>query len=225
MNESKPEPPTTDALQNGTLAVDAMNKQNLAKKPEPEPTAHERREARRTSLKSDAAEEPTCHRRVSVSGRTTPKKKNECGTHVVSKSELWDTGSQHRCPKSHQSKARVSVDDETVMHRSVSERNRHLQRRERPPARKEQQCNSKPGHFQSTPNVNALKSAVPDAPKRAQEKQMCNAASESELLDREILPIFQKLLTERNKGQRNIDYAFGRSCPNISIKCDIVEYL
>lgn len=113
------------------------------------------------------------------------------------------------------------------MHRSVSERNRHLQKREKPSAKKEvsssnicnQQCN-KLSHFQSTPNVASLKASTAGTPKHSY-----NATSESELLDREILPIFQKLLTERNKSQHNIDYSFGRSCPNISIKCDIVEYL
>lgn len=118
------------------------------------------------------------------------------------------------------------------MHRTVSERNRHSSQKEKreksPVAKKDmptnicnQQCN-KLGYFQSTPNVAALKTSV-HTPKR--DKSMYNATSESELLDREILPIFQKLLTERNKSQHNIDYSFGRSCPNISIKCDIVEYL
>lgn len=204
-------------------------------------------ERRRTSLKGDIVEESACYRRVSVSGsRTTPKKKVECGTHVVSKSELWDTGSQHRCSKGHQNKSRVSISqeeglldaalvnvgladclisDDNVMHRSVSERNRHLQKREKPAIKPSsnicsQQCN-KLSHFQSTPNVAALKSAAA----AGTPKHSYNATSESELLDREILPIFQKLLTERNKSQHNIDYSFGRSCPNISIKCDIVEYL
>lgn len=118
------------------------------------------------------------------------------------------------------------------MQRSVSERNRHSSQKEKreksPTASKDipnniskQQCN-KLGYFQSTPNVAAIK-VNQHTPKR--EKSMYNATSESELLDREILPIFQKLLTERNKSQHNIDYSFGRSCPNISIKCDIVEYL
>lgn len=71
-------------------------------------------ERRRTSLKgTEIVEETVCHRRVSISGnRTTPKKKADCGTHVVSKSELWDTGSQHRCSKSHQNKSRVSISQE-----------------------------------------------------------------------------------------------------------------
>lgn len=122
--------------------------------------------------------------------------------------------------------------DDNQMHRSVSERSRHSSQKDRrdksPSSKKEmptniynQQCN-KLGYFQSTPNVAAIKQSS-IAPKR--DKSMYNATSESELLDREILPIFQKLLTERNKSQHNIDYSFGRSCPNISIKCDIVEYL
>lgn len=82
-----------------------------------------RQERRRQSLKSDYQERDvaasvsgddvsmsSCHRRVSVpSNRTTPKKKSECGTHVVAKSELWDTGSQHRCQKNHQKVSRVSI--------------------------------------------------------------------------------------------------------------------
>lgn len=52
-------------------------------------------------------------RRVSIpSARTTPKKKPDCGTHVVAKSELWDTGNQHRCMKSHQKSSRVSIPQE-----------------------------------------------------------------------------------------------------------------
>lgn len=117
------------------------------------------------------------------------------------------------------------------MHRTVSERNRHSQKHDKSPtaSKKEsptniygQQANKTAAYYQSTPNVAALK-PLHVAPKR--DKSMYNATSESELLDREILPIFQKLLTERNKSQHNIDYSFGRSCPNISIKCDIVEYL
>ena len=42
-----------------------------------------------------------------------------------------------------------------------------------------------------------------------------------------ILPIFQKLLSERQSGSCQSgrrDYTMS-SCPNITIKCDIVEYL
>lgn len=79
---------------------------------------------RRTSLKTDIPEqdEAACHRRVSVSAaKTTPKKKAEYGTHVVSKSELWDTGSQHRCAKTHQKNSRVNVsqDDGKICSKNV----------------------------------------------------------------------------------------------------------
>ncbi|ERL84101.1 hypothetical protein D910_01444 [Dendroctonus ponderosae] len=123
------------------------------------------------------------------------------------------------------------------IHRTTSERNRHgsqREKREKSPAKSNPSeaasCNmlgniqsQKLGYFTSTPNVAAALKSSTHPPKR--DKSMYNATSESELLDREILPIFQKLLTERNKSLHNIDYSFGRSCPNISIKCDIVEYL
>jgi gamma-aminobutyric acid type B receptor len=53
------------------------------------------------------------------------------------------------------------------------------------------------------------------------------AFSESELLDSDtaILPIFRKLLTEKESRYRHKRSVVGASCPNISIKCDIVEYL
>ena len=53
---------------------------------------------------------------------------------------------------------------------------------------------------------------------------VASAVSEGELLDLAILPIFQKLLTERHKSRRGYGASIA-SCPNISIKCDIVEYL
>lgn len=53
---------------------------------------------------------------------------------------------------------------------------------------------------------------------------MCSAVSEGELLDLAILPIFQKLLSERHKSRTGYGASIA-SCPNISIKCDIVEYL
>ncbi|XP_034233337.1 gamma-aminobutyric acid type B receptor subunit 2 [Thrips palmi] len=53
---------------------------------------------------------------------------------------------------------------------------------------------------------------------------MNSAVSEGELLDLAILPIFQKLLTERHKSRSGYGASIA-SCPNISIKCDIVEYL
>ncbi|XP_057339588.1 gamma-aminobutyric acid type B receptor subunit 2 isoform X4 [Microplitis mediator] len=54
---------------------------------------------------------------------------------------------------------------------------------------------------------------------------MCSAVSDGELLDVDILPIFQKLLSERHKNSTGAYGSNIASCPNISIKCDIVEYL
>lgn len=51
-----------------------------------------------------------------------------------------------------------------------------------------------------------------------------NACSESELLDGESAIMIRKLLTEREPRYRSRNMV-GASCPNISIKCDIVEYL
>ncbi|XP_066144261.1 gamma-aminobutyric acid type B receptor subunit 2 isoform X2 [Euwallacea fornicatus] len=247
---------------------DQQEKESTLKRHERKTPTHERRasrtvgaadsieiqEKRRSSIKTssnildeEAMKEITCHRRTSMqsTARTTPKKKPECGTHIVAKSELWDTGGQHRCQKAHQKSSRVSisqhdeeggnsVSDDVHIHRTTSEKNRHSshkEKRERSPAKttnttadmlSNQQC-QKMGYFTSTPNVAAAIRLGTHPPKR--DKSMYNATSEGELLDREILPIFQKLLTERNKSQHNIDYSFGRSCPNISIKCDIVEYL
>jgi len=76
-----------------------------------------------------------------------------------------------------------------------------------------------------------------------------NTLSEGELLDVAILPIFQKLLTERRAHDSSLSSASQQhhrhphnahsqqhpphhhnrasiaSCPNIAVKCDIVEYL
>jgi len=89
-------------------------------------------------------------------------------------------------------------------------------------------------HVQSTPNVASLQrtsmamshhhhhhhhqASVTNVP------AMCSAVSEGELLDLAILPIFQKLLSERHKSRTGYGASIA-SCPNISIKCDIVEYL
>lgn len=60
----------------------------------------------------------------------------------------------------------------------------------------------------------------------ADQRKMYTASSESELFECAILPIFHKLLTERHKSQpHGLNLSYGVSCPNISIKCDIVEYL
>ncbi|CAH1727931.1 unnamed protein product [Chironomus riparius] len=93
-------------------------------------------------------------------------------------------------------------------------------------------------HHQSTPNVapDGSQTSIKSHKHRSKSRDhhhhhrsssnMHGACSESELLDSDtaILPIFRKLLTEkesRYRPSRNV----GASCPNISIKCDIVEYL
>lgn len=79
-------------------------------------------------------------------------------------------------------------------------------------------------HHHSSPNV------APDKLRKHRtktESSMYGASSESELLDGDtaILPIFRKLLTEKQPRYRSRNNVVGASCPNISIKCDIVEYL
>ncbi|XP_041983623.1 gamma-aminobutyric acid type B receptor subunit 2 isoform X2 [Aricia agestis] len=100
----------------------------------------------------------------------------------------------------------------------------------------------RPNHHKSSPNV-ASRNKTESPCKREDRKsgtysrsdskrqdsgdrKMYTASSESELFECAILPIFQKLLTERHKSQpHGLNLSYGVSCPNISIKCDIVEYL
>ncbi|CAG4985155.1 unnamed protein product [Colias eurytheme] len=94
-----------------------------------------------------------------------------------------------------------------------------------------------PPHHKSSPNVAARKSEsastreerksyTRDSKRQDSDRKMYTASSESELFEYAILPIFQKLLTERHKSQpHGLNLSYGVSCPNISIKCDIVEYL
>lgn len=97
--------------------------------------------------------------------------------------------------------------------------------------------NSNLTHVLSTPDVGSIRPyydpktfSIYGTEKRKPRKQtagsghLCTAVSEGELLDLAILPIFQKLLTERHKSRTGYGSAIA-SCPNISIKCDIVEYL
>ncbi|XP_021203983.1 gamma-aminobutyric acid type B receptor subunit 2 isoform X1 [Bombyx mori] len=100
----------------------------------------------------------------------------------------------------------------------------------------------RPEHYKSSPNVASRhKSGSPnkredrksasyrsDSKRQdsAEQRKMYTASSESELFECAILPIFHKLLTERHKSQpHGLNLSYGVSCPNISIKCDIVEYL
>lgn len=81
---------------------------------------------------------------------------------------------------------------------------------------------SQHSHHHSSPNV------APEKQRRHRNKtDLYGASSESELLDGDtaILPIFRKLLTEKQPRYRGRSNVVGASCPNISIKCDIVEYL
>lgn len=94
-------------------------------------------------------------------------------------------------------------------------------------------------HHQSTPNVapDSNPSSIKLHKHRSKSRDhhhhhrsssnMHGACSESELLDSDtaILPIFRKLLTEKESRYRANRNVVGASCPNISIKCDIVEYL
>lgn len=137
---------------------------------------------------------------------------------------------------------------QSPMHRSVSEKNRHRGHRHKTKQQPIQQPQSVQiqsiemesnrcgglsrnarTHHRSTPDVARM---VPLSGSAAaiQGAQMQNtsvhaASSESELLDGAILPIFRKLLTEREPRRGASGAAVGASCPNISIKCDIVEYL
>jgi len=95
-------------------------------------------------------------------------------------------------------------------------------------------------HHQSTPNVQdgGSNQSIKTHKHRSKSRDhhhhhhrsssnMHGACSESELLDSDtaILPIFRKLLTEKESRYRANRSVVGASCPNISIKCDIVEYL
>ncbi|XP_032524804.2 gamma-aminobutyric acid type B receptor subunit 2 isoform X2 [Danaus plexippus] len=105
-----------------------------------------------------------------------------------------------------------------------------------------QAAQARPDHHKSSPNVASRHKA--ESPKSREERKsatysrsdskrqesaerkMYTASSESELFECAILPIFHKLLTERHKSQpHGLNLTYGVSCPNISIKCDIVEYL
>lgn len=74
---------------------------------------------RRSSMKSEPEKsESYCHRRVSVPSNpnltlpTRNKRNNDFSGHMVAKSELWDTGNQHRCNKTHPKRVSVSQQEE-----------------------------------------------------------------------------------------------------------------
>ncbi|XP_046400524.1 gamma-aminobutyric acid type B receptor subunit 2-like [Ischnura elegans] len=133
-------------------------------------------------------------------------------------------------------------EDVTMIQRSVSERSR-----ERAAGSLRGQGSTIPlGHVQSTPDVARLchrhqgkcchhGAGVTSGTHHHHHQNhnnnrgMNNNGSSDADLDLAILPIFQKLLSERHKSRRGgsgggTSYSIA-SCPNISIKCDIVEYL
>lgn len=77
---------------------------------------------------------------------------------------------------------------------------------------------------QSSPNVSMDGAAtLGRVPAKNKKLHINNNMSAADLADNlAILPIFQKLLSERHRTRGGYSIA---SCPNISIKCDIVEYL
>lgn len=175
-------------------------------------------------------------------------------THTLSHAQQRRSPRNHANPQrcqehgylvAHEQQSNASSQAGTMIQRSVSEKNRTKHRhkmkspmgqsetdseREREtmnssstPQRKLLKSMQQHSHHHSSPNV------APEKQRKHRTKQELHAASsESELLegDTAILPIFRKLLTERQPryrgGRGNI---VGASCPNISIKCDIVEYL
>lgn len=139
-----------------------------------------------------------------------------------------------------------------MMQRSVSEKNRKHRHKQKitvcqseTDSEREQRTlcaqnrklvKSHHSHHQSTPNVapDGSQTSIKTHKHRSKSRDhhhhhrasnLYGACSESELLDSDtaILPIFRKLLTEKESRYRSRNV--GASCPNISIKCDIVEYL
>lgn len=159
--------------------------------------------------------------------------------------------SPQRCSEHHGHVMAYEQNTTSPIQRSVSEKNRNKHRpkpqkgticqsetdseREREPTPTSVQPCTQPrkynrnsniqhaAHHHSSPNV------APDKQRKhcnKTEHSIYGASSETELIEGEtaILPIFRKLLTEKSPNYRGRSVV-GQSCPNISIKCDIVEYL
>ncbi|XP_067619626.1 gamma-aminobutyric acid type B receptor subunit 2 isoform X2 [Eurosta solidaginis] len=175
-------------------------------------------------------------------------------THTLSHAKQYSRQSSrnYSSPQRCSEHSHIIPYDQTTspIQRSVSEKNRNKHRhkpqkgtvcqsetdseREREPTPPTTQCTQQrklnkmssiqhPAHHHSSPNV------APEKQRKHRNKMdsyICGASSETELLDGEtaILPIFRKLLTEKSPNYRGRNVV-GQSCPNISIKCDIVEYL
>ncbi|XP_031640680.1 gamma-aminobutyric acid type B receptor subunit 2 isoform X1 [Contarinia nasturtii] len=193
------------------------------------------------------------HRRVSVGaamkGNFVVSQSDLWDTHTLSHAK------QRQSPRNHPNPQRCQEHAHSVPHeqnnlisapiqRSVSEKNRTKHRHkpktlmgqsETDSERERERENRNPttpqrklaksiqhSHHHSSPNVAPEKQRK----HRNSKAELYGASSESELLDGDtaILPIFRKLLTEKQPRYRR-NNVVGASCPNISIKCDIVEYL
>lgn len=172
-------------------------------------------------------------------------------THTLSHAKQRQSPRNHPNPQRCQEHAHGTVHDQNSLtsapiQRSVSEKNRTKHRhkpkmligqcetdserereREReirnPTTPQRKLAKIQHSHHHSSPNVAPEKQRK----HRGSKAELYGASSESELLDGDtaILPIFRKLLTEKQPRYRGRNNVVGASCPNISIKCDIVEYL
>ncbi|XP_041675049.1 gamma-aminobutyric acid type B receptor subunit 2 isoform X2 [Drosophila eugracilis] len=173
-------------------------------------------------------------------------------SHAKQRQSPRNYASPQRCAEHHGGHG-MGYDANTIspIQRSVSEKNRNKHRpkpqkgtvcqsetdseRERDPPPSSQPCNqprkvSRSSNIQHAAHHHSSPNVAPDKQRNRQrgkqESSIYGASSETELLEGEtaILPIFRKLLTEKSPNYRGRS-AVGQSCPNISIKCDIVEYL
>ncbi|XP_036673020.2 gamma-aminobutyric acid type B receptor subunit 2 isoform X3 [Drosophila suzukii] len=173
-------------------------------------------------------------------------------SHAKQRQSPRNYASPQRCAEHHGGHG-MAYDPNTTspIQRSVSEKNRNKHRpkpqkgtvcqsetdseRERDPPPSSQPCVqprkvSRSSNIQHAAHHHSSPNVAPDKQRSRQrgkqESTIYGASSETELLEGEtaILPIFRKLLTEKSPNYRGRS-AVGQSCPNISIKCDIVEYL
>uniref|UniRef100_A0A6P4F3W2 Gamma-aminobutyric acid type B receptor subunit 2 n=1 Tax=Drosophila rhopaloa TaxID=1041015 RepID=A0A6P4F3W2_DRORH len=173
-------------------------------------------------------------------------------SHAKQRQSPRNYASPQRCAEHHGGHG-MAYDPNTTspIQRSVSEKNRNKHRpkpqkgtvcqsetdseRERDPPPTSQPCVqprkvSRSSNIQHAAHHHSSPNVAPDKQRGRQrgkqESSIYGASSETELLEGEtaILPIFRKLLTEKSPNYRGRS-AVGQSCPNISIKCDIVEYL
>lgn len=163
------------------------------------------------------------HSRQSPRNHPNPQRCSE-HSHIIPYESNTTSPIQRSVSEKNRNKHRQKPQKGTVCQ---SETDSEREQREPPPqctqVRKLGKSTPYSAHHHSSPNV------APDKQRKHRIKtdsSMYGASSESELLDGDtaILPIFRKLLTEKQPRYRGRS-AVGQSCPNISIKCDIVEYL